>query len=199
MTMAGAGSLAAAAIPTAIAWTPLLVLRVLSPFLLLVAALSTIFARPPPPPSSSPITSVVVATRTPRRAVILPLLSLSALTFFLDGLTFVVLTVISKKWPEWTGIEVGAVEGLIAFAGLAAVGAWKDVQGVDIWFFRRVSFGITWSLLFDIAQVVLLGLAIKSVSICVGFDYLTCLTNITRAPQCCIYCASRFPGLPRPC
>lgn len=200
MTMAGAGSLAAAAIPTAIAWTPLLVLRVLSPFLLLVAALSTIFARPPPPPpSSSPITSVVVATRTPRRAVILPLLSLSALTFFLDGLTFVVLTVISKEWPEWTGIEVGAVEGLIAFAGLAAIGAWKDVQGVDVWFFRRVSLGITWSLLLDIAQVVLLGLAIKSASIYVKSDNLTCLMHTTRAPQRCVYRASRFPGLPRPC
>ena len=197
--MASPGSLVAHVIPTTIVWSPLFVFRVISPALVLLSALSIIAARPSPPQSPSPITSVVVATRTPRRAVILPLLSLSALTFFLDGLTFVVLTVISKKWPEWTGIEVGAVEGLIAFAGLAAVGAWKDVQGVDIWFFRRVSFGITWSLLFDIAQVVLLGLAIKSVSICVGFDYLTCLTNITRAPQCCIYCASRFPGLPRPC
>ena len=139
-----------------------------------------------------------MATSTPRRAVILPLLSLSALTFFLDGLTFVVLTVISKEWPQWTGIEVGAVEGLIAFAGLAAIGAWKDVQGVDVWFLRRVSFGITWSLLFDIAQVVLLGLAIKSASIRVECDYLTWLTNPPRAPQCCVYCASRFPGLPRP-
>ncbi|KAI0093127.1 hypothetical protein BDY19DRAFT_922216 [Irpex rosettiformis] len=161
MTMADSGFLAATAIPNTIVWTPLLVLRVLSPFLLLGAALSTIFSRPSPPHSPSPITSVVVATRTPRRAVILPLLSLSALTFLLDGLTFVAFTVISKEWPEWTGIEVGAVEGLVAFAGLAAVGAWKDVQGVDVWFFRRISFGITWSLLLDIAQVILLGLAIK--------------------------------------
>ncbi len=174
MTMASSGLLAATAIPTTIVWTPLFVLRVLAPFLVLLAALSTVFSRPAPPQSPSPITSVVVATRAPRRAVILSLLSLSALTFLLDGLTFVVLTVISKKWPEWTGIEIGAVEGLVAFAGLAAVGAWKDVQGVEVWLFRRISFAITWSLLFDIAQVVLLGLAIKSA---LTGHWLSCITD----------------------
>ncbi|KAI0696736.1 hypothetical protein BC835DRAFT_1405891 [Cytidiella melzeri] len=159
--MAGSDSWAAATIPTTIVWTPLFVLRVLSPLFVLLAALSTIPARPSPPQSPSPITSVVVATRSPRRAVVLSLLSLASLTFLLDGLAFVALTVIKKQWPAWTGVEIGALEGLVGFAGLAALGAWKDIQGVQVWFFRRIHFAVTWALLLDIAQVILIGLALK--------------------------------------
>ena len=107
-------------------FTPLSILRVLTPALVLVTALSLIPTRPPSPKSPSPITSVVVAVHTPRRALILSLLSLASLTFFLDGLTFVIYAVLDKQWPQGTGIEIGAVEGVIAFAGLAAFGAWKD-------------------------------------------------------------------------
>jgi hypothetical protein len=175
MTMASSGNLTAPTIPTTIEWTPLFVLHVLSPLFVLLATLSTIPARPSPPPSPSPITSVVVATRTPRRAAILSLLSLSALTFLLDGLTFVVLTVITKEWPAWTGIEAGALEGLVAFAGLAALGTWKDLNGVQVWFMRRIKLAIVWSLLLDVAQVVLIGLAIKSAS-AIPVTYM-CLTR----------------------
>lgn len=53
---------------------------------------------------------------------------------------------------------MAAIEGLTAFAGLAALGAWKDIHGVEVWFMKRVRAGVTWALLLDIAQVVLLGL-----------------------------------------
>ncbi|KAH9924903.1 uncharacterized protein B0H18DRAFT_1010688 [Fomitopsis serialis] len=135
-------------IATTAAPEPLLALRIVSPALVLLSALSI---------SPSPITPVVVASRTPRRATILALLSLSGLTFFLDGLTFVVYAVLRKVWPAYTGIEVNAVLGLIAFAGLAALGAWKDIQGVDVWTLTRLKLSILVAFALDLAQIVLLG------------------------------------------
>lgn len=161
-TMDGPVAAAEIHLPVSATQTALFLLRVLSPAVLLLSALSIITTRPPQPKSPSPITSVVVAARTPRRALILSLLSLSALTFLLDGLTFVVYTVFTKSWLKWTGIEVASVEGLVAFAGLAALGAWKDIHGVEVWFLKRVKAGVTWALLLDIAQVVLLGLTFRS-------------------------------------
>ncbi|KAH9945694.1 hypothetical protein B0H21DRAFT_892116 [Amylocystis lapponica] len=142
--------------------SPLFIIRVLSPAIVFLAALSVAFTRAAPPQSPSPITSVVVATRTPRRGTILALLSLSALSFFLDGITFVVYTVLQKTWPQDTGIEVNAIVGLTAFAGLAALGAWKDIQGVEVWFLTRLKISIFAALALDIAQVVLLGLTVKN-------------------------------------
>lgn len=162
MATTSGASLGVVELPTTPTQTALFLLRVLSPALLLLSALSIVTARAPPPQSPSPITSVVVAARTPRRALILSLLSLSALTFFLDGITFVLYVVWYKTWPKWTGIEVAAVEGLTAFAGLAALGAWKDIHGVEVWFMKRVKAGVTWALFLDIAQVVLLGLTFRS-------------------------------------
>lgn len=149
-------------IPLHITNLPLFLLRVVSPALVLFATLSIIPSHPPSPESPSPITSVVVATRTPRRALILSLLSLSALTFFLDGLTFVVYTVFQRKWPQGTGIEIGALTGLIAFSGLAVLGAWKDIKGVEVWTRNRFKLVFGLVLLLDIAQVVLLGLGVTS-------------------------------------
>ncbi|KAI0315234.1 hypothetical protein OF83DRAFT_1062505 [Amylostereum chailletii] len=133
-------------------------LRVLSPALVLLATLSLLPARPPPPPTPTPITQVVVATRIPRRALILSLLSLASFTYLLDGLTFVVYAVISKSWPRFTAIDINAVLGLVAFSGLAALGAWKDVKGVDVWSMKRLKLATTATLLLDIALVVLYGL-----------------------------------------
>lgn len=141
---------------------PLFILRVLSPSIVLLATLSLLAARPPAPapPSLSPITSVVVATRTHRRPLIYALLSLTSLTFLLDGLAFVVTAVVRKDWPEFTGLDVNAVVGLAGFAGLAALGAWKEVRGVDVWSFARFKVGVFSALALDIAQVVLLSLAV---------------------------------------
>lgn len=144
--------------------TPLSVLRVLSPAVVLLTTLSLLPTRPSTSDSPSPITPVVVAVRSPRRALILSLLSLVSFTFFLDGLTFVIYAVLEKKWPKGTGVEIGALEGVIGFAGLAALGAWKDVQGVEVWLMKRVKTGLTLAFFLDIAQVVLLTTAVKSKS-----------------------------------
>ena len=141
---------------------PLFVLRVLSPAIILLTVLALIPARPPSPKTPSPITPVVVAVRTPRRALILFLLSLASFTFLLDGLTFVVYAVLEKTWPHGTGIEIGAVEGVVGFATLAALGAWKDIHGVEVWLTKRVRIGVTLALFLDIAQVVILANTVQS-------------------------------------
>jgi hypothetical protein len=145
----------------------LFLLRLISPALVFLSALSLVFARPPSHESSpSSITPVVVAVRVPRRALILSLLSISALTYFLDGFTFVLYAIIDKIWPQNTGIDINAVVGLVAFSGLAALGAWKDVHGVEVWFFKRVKASLAISLVLDIAQVILIGLSIRSLRDC---------------------------------
>ncbi|KZT04683.1 uncharacterized protein LAESUDRAFT_744261 [Laetiporus sulphureus 93-53] len=145
------------AIPAAV--TPLLVLRIISPALVLLVTLSIIFTRPSAPKSPSPITQVIVATRTPRRALILVTLSLAALTFFLDGVAFIVYAVLRKTWPEYSGIEIAALLGLAAYGGLAALGAWKDIQGVDVWYLRRLKFAFLAAFGLDVAQVTMLALS----------------------------------------
>ncbi|KAH9026666.1 hypothetical protein EDB83DRAFT_2424942 [Lactarius deliciosus] len=135
----------------------LLVLRVLSPSLVLFTTISLFTTRPPPPSSPSPITSVVVATRVPRRALILSCLTLSSFTYLLDGLAFVIYAVINKYWPPRTGIDINSLIGLVAFSSLAALGSWKDVKGVDVWSLKRVKVSVILSLILDVAQAVLYG------------------------------------------
>jgi hypothetical protein len=137
----------------------LFVLRVVSPSLILLTTLSLLAKRPSPPPSPSSITAVTVAARIPRRGLILYCLFISSLIYFFDGLVFVVCAVIEKYWPPRTGIEVNAIIGLVAFAGLAAFGSWKDVQGVDVWLLGRLKISIFFSLILDVAQVILYGIS----------------------------------------
>lgn len=144
----------------------LFILRVVSPTLVFLSAISLSFERPVHEPSPSPIISVVVATRVPRRVLILSLLSLSALTYLLDGITFVIYAVIDKIWPHNTGIDINVVVGLAAFSGLAALGAWKNVCGVDVWSLKRVKASIAISLALDVAQVTLIGYSIRSLNQC---------------------------------
>jgi hypothetical protein len=139
---------------------PILIIRVISPTLVLLLTASLVFIHPPAPTSPSPITSVVVASRVPRRAFILTLLSLSALTFLLDGLTLVTNAVLDKHWPPTTGIEINAIVGLAAFGGLAAVGSWKDIQGTKVWLSRRVKAVLAAALGFDVVLVILLEMSI---------------------------------------
>ena len=137
-----------------------LVIRILSPSLVFLVALSIAFLNPLPPNSPSPITSVVVATTEPRRALILSLLSLTALTYLFDGLTFVIFVVIKHHWPNHTEIPYNAVIGLVAFSGLAALGSWKDVHGIDVWSLKRIKIATTTTLFLDISLAVLLGLSL---------------------------------------
>jgi len=140
--------------------SPTLVVRVLSPSFVFLVALSIAFLHPLSPNSPSPITSVVVATAEPRRALILSLLSLTALTYFFDGLTFVVFAVIEHHWPHHTAIPFSAVIGLVAFSGLAALGTWKDNHGTEVWSLRRIKVAIIATLFLDICLTVLLGLSL---------------------------------------
>ena len=140
----------------------LFAVRVSSPAVVFLAALSLLFIKPLSPPSLSPITPVVVESRVPRRTPIHILLSLSALSFFIDGLAYVTGAVFSKGWTLGTGIPLASLLGLVAYAGLAALGAWKDIHNVPVWSLRRVKLAITLALALDIVQVVLLGLSVKT-------------------------------------
>lgn len=137
------------------------ILRVISPALVFIAAASLLFHRTQPAGNPSPITSVVVANVVPRRASILSLLSLISVSYFLDGAAFVVFTILDKIWRRHTGIEINAVIGVAAFAGLAALGAWKDVSGVQVWTLGRIRAAVALALLLDVGLVVLLGLKIR--------------------------------------
>lgn len=139
----------------------LLVLRVISPAFVFFSSLSLFFLRPSPPTSPSPITSVVISRRVPRRATILLFLTLCSLTYLGDGLTFIVHAIIQHNWPWYSGIEVNALLGVVAFSGLAALGTWKDLHGLRIWDLKRVSFSVALSLVLDIALVIMIGLKFR--------------------------------------
>ena len=130
---------------------PIYLARILSPSFVLLVTLTLFFVKPTPPGSPSEITPVVVANIVPRRAVILSLLSLAALSYLLDGLAFVVFAILDHDWPNHTGIPINTITGLIAFSGLAALGTWKDIHGVHVWQFRRIKFAIALSLAADIS------------------------------------------------
>ncbi|KAJ7072460.1 hypothetical protein C8F01DRAFT_1216110 [Mycena amicta] len=133
-------------------------LRVLQPVPVVLAVLSLLFfpVAPGLPHSPVDITRVVVPTVIPRRGLILTLLSLLSLSALLDGLLFVSFAVIDKAWPHNTGIEYNAILGVVAFAGLAALGAWKDIQGVDVWSQKRLRLAVATSCVLDLAIVALL-------------------------------------------
>lgn len=140
--------------------SPTFLLRVLSPSLVFLVTLSISFLHSLPPGSPSPITPVVVATAVPRRALILSLLSLTALTYLFDGLAFVVFAILEHIWPHRTGIPSNTVIGLVAFSGLAALGTWKDVHGTEVWSLRRIKVAVIATLILDIGLTVLLGLSL---------------------------------------
>jgi hypothetical protein len=140
----------------------LFVLRILSPALVLVCLCSLLLLTAPHPHAEpSVITRVVVPTFIPRRSLILCLLAFSAFSFLLDGLAFVAYTIINKTWLHGTGVEYNAVLGLVAFAGLAALGAWKDIRGVDVWSMRRIKLAIATSSALDLALVILITKSIR--------------------------------------
>src|SRR6267154_216438 len=135
----------------------LFILRVISPSIILLTTISLFTTRPSPSPTTSPITPITVATRVPRHGLILSCLTFSSFIYLLDGLAFVIYAVINKYWPQCTGIEINALIGLVAFSGLAALGSWKEVHGVDVWLLRRMSFSIFLSIVLDATQVALYG------------------------------------------
>lgn len=135
--------------------TALFAVRVSSPAIVFLTTLSLLYTKPFPSPSPSPITPVVVQSRVPRTTLILVLLSLSALSFLIDGLAYIAYAVFNRVWSLGTGIPLASVLGLVAYAGLAALGAWKDINNVQVWFLTRVRLAIAMALALDITQVAL--------------------------------------------
>ncbi|KAF8606276.1 hypothetical protein BDV93DRAFT_489721 [Ceratobasidium sp. AG-I] len=112
----------------------------------------------------SAIVTVVRAVKVPRRQLILSLLNLAAFTAFLDG-TVTVANAIFKhvaetKLAPWRGIEFYSVALLVAFAGLAIVGSFKDARGTSIWQSKLVKLFVLVALGFDIALAVLIPLVV---------------------------------------
>lgn len=141
------------------------VVQILSPALVLLVALSLLFVRPlaAQPASPSPVVSVVVASRIPRRTPILLLLSLISATYFLDGLSFVFFTVFTKQPLHFAASEASAITGVLAFSGLAILGAWKELQGVKVWLLKRIHNVIAVALTLDVTLLILIGFYIRQV------------------------------------
>ncbi len=138
----------------------------LSPLFLLLLVVTTLGLSPKPPasPSTASITNIVVADVQPRRALILTILIFAALTYLLDTVLVVVISVVDHvrhgSTPQWRGIEVADAAGVLAFLSLAIVGSAKENKGVDFWTRKRVKVFAFFALAFDIAHLVLLLLAI---------------------------------------
>lgn len=138
----------------------------LSPLFLLLVVVTTLGLSPKPPasPSTASITNIVVADVRPRRALILTILIFAALTYLLDTVLVIVISVVDHvrhgSTPQWRGIEVADAAGVLAFLGLAIIGSAKENKGVVFWTRKRVKVFAFFALAFDIAHLVLLLLAI---------------------------------------
>lgn len=138
----------------------------LSPLFLVLLVVTTLGLRPKPPasPSTASITNIVVADVRPRRALILTILTFAALTYLLDTVLVIVISVVDHvrhgSTPQWRGIEVADAAGVLAFFSLAIVGSAKEKKGVVFWTRKRVKAFAFFALAFDIAHLVLLLLAI---------------------------------------
>jgi hypothetical protein len=137
----------------------LFVLRVAGPAILLLNALALLFIKADPPPfeEQSAVTAVVVRVITPRRKLIITLLSLAAATYFADALSVIIFAIITKQWQgsqaEWRGLALGDFLGLLAFAAIAMICTIKESEGKVVWTRRRVRMFAVLACAFDIAIV----------------------------------------------
>ncbi|KAG8936275.1 hypothetical protein FRC02_003211 [Tulasnella sp. 418] len=149
------------AVPSVLA--ALAAVRCAGPALLLAIVLSLLGLKRPQSPPATPIISVTISQTTPRRSVILSLLTVAAAAYLFDGVLVVTRAVLNHTWegsdPAWSGIEVADVLGLLAFGGLATTGAWKDAKGVPVWQNSRVKIFAAVALAFELVNVVLIAVA----------------------------------------
>ncbi|KAG8709981.1 hypothetical protein FRC09_000368 [Ceratobasidium sp. 395] len=139
-----------------------------SAILLGLLAVSPLVKGPAPPAAESnghsPIVSVVRAVKVPRRQLIVSLLSLAAFTAFLDGTVTVANAIfkhiVETELPAWRGIEFYAVALLVAFAGFALVGSYKDAHGASVWESKLLKLFVFVALVSDIVMAVLIPLIV---------------------------------------
>ncbi|KAG8763174.1 hypothetical protein FRC11_005712 [Ceratobasidium sp. 423] len=144
-------------------------LRVAESAALLVLLLaSPLLKGPGPPPhatdGASEITTVVRAIKTPRRQLVVFLLSLAAFTAFLDGSVTVGIAIFKHifetKLQAWKGIEFYSVALLVAFAGFAIIGAFKEARGSPIWQSKLLKLFVFVALAFDVVLAILIPLIV---------------------------------------
>ncbi|CAE6489325.1 unnamed protein product [Rhizoctonia solani] len=143
-------------------------LRVAEAATLLVLLLASPLLKGPSPPqyttNASEITTVVRAVKTPRRQLVVFLLSLAALSAFLDGSVTVGIAIFKHifetRLPAWKGIEFYSVALLVAFAGFAIIGAFKEARGVPIWESKLLKLFVFVALAFDVVLAILIPLIV---------------------------------------
>ncbi|CAE7066561.1 unnamed protein product [Rhizoctonia solani] len=143
-------------------------LRVAESTTLLVLSLTSLFlkgsSKPEPHPNgeNSEITAVVRAVRTPRKSLIVFLLSLAALTAFIDGSVTVASAifkdVFESELPAWKGIAFYSISLLVAFGGIAITSLFKEAQGHPIWQSKLLKLFAFVALIFDTLLAVLIPL-----------------------------------------
>jgi len=138
--------------------TALFILAIIPPSLILLITISLLVIRPSPLSSPPPVISATVSTGIPRRGLILSCLYLLSFIHLLDGLAFVIDALVKQCWRQRTGtLGVNSFTGLLASSGLAAVGTWKDIKGVEVWSLKRMKIVAYLSFILDVAQAVLYG------------------------------------------
>ncbi|KDN41299.1 hypothetical protein RSAG8_07568, partial [Rhizoctonia solani AG-8 WAC10335] len=149
--------------------------------LLLTSLLPQNSSKPEPPTTdeNSEITTVVRAVQTPRKQLIVPLLSLAALTALLDGSITVARAIFKHGFetelPAWKGIEfysiallvsfAGGIEFysialLVSFAGVAIISLFKETRGFPIWQSKLLKLFVFVALVFDTLLVVFIPLVV---------------------------------------
>lgn len=138
---------------------PLFIFNVVTPSILLLIAILSIFTRPTSSKSETTpddITPVLVPVVTPRRALIITLLSLAAATYFTDAALLIVRAILSQVWGNFGPVSIaGYVIGVAAFFSLAIIGTWKETNGTNIWQTRRVRVFAAFAIVFEIARIII--------------------------------------------
>src|SRR5216683_3610116 len=116
-----------------------------------------------------------------------PSSSLALVTF--DGLAFVIDALVKKCWRQHTStLGVNSFTGLLASSSLAAVGTWKDIEGVEVWSLKRMKIVAYLSFILDVAQAVLYGASMHK-----GCAYIFPYTPHRNSTRCFIRPLSSSP------
>ncbi|KAF9224975.1 hypothetical protein BS17DRAFT_779372 [Gyrodon lividus] len=125
---------------------PLAIVRVCSPAVICLAAVSLFFSLPEQPIASE----VCVIGPT----VVIMLFRI-AFTFLLEGLAHIVLAVVIGIWRPGTGFEISALLGVAGYLSLGMVGRQKEKNGEEVWTTKLVRCALLLAAVLDLTQVLL--------------------------------------------